>query len=157
MLPPPKKQHPTRISADEERKVMLEFTCVRVTLHLDKCVYQCPHSRANMHPCLPLSPRSSNTLSSHRSPITPHPHSPHVALCFAHGPRFSSHPCLITQIRSSSNHHAEPLNTPHSRSTLLIPLSSCPRFSSQFQHKRHEYCRGGVMLECPLGLLHHHM
>lgn len=107
--------------------------CVWAYLHLDLSVYQWPHSRANMHPRLPFPPCSCNTLSSHRSPIAPHPHSPHVAPSFAHGPHFSSHPSLITQIRSSSNHHAEPLNTPHSHAALLIPLSSCPRFSSQFR------------------------
>lgn len=98
-------------------------------------MYQCPHWRANAHPRLPLFPCSSNTLSSHRSSRSPYNHSSHVALSPSLTDLTSPlTPASLLKLGApviTTLSFTDPLNTPHSHSAFLIPLSSCPRFSSQ--------------------------
>lgn len=119
-------------------------------------LYECVDARTRrLNMRLPFSPPQLQHLSSRQSPRPPLPHSPHVAPSFTHRPHFSSHPGLITQIRSFSNHLAElgsaPLNTPRSPH----PFELMPSVRQPIQLKPHEYCRSSVMSEGPLVSFHH--
>ena len=130
-IPPPKKQHPTRITADEERKVMLEFTCLCI------CVWTSVYVNAQTQglTCIPVS--SSLPAAPTFCPPTDHPEPPILIPRTSLFPSLTDLPSPLTPasllklgapvITALSS--AQLLYTPHS--TLLIPLSSCPRFSSQ--------------------------
>lgn len=89
------------------------LTCITISCSLPAAPTLCPHTD---HPKLPLLiPRTSLSplLMDLTSPLTP------ASLLKLEAP-------VITTLSST-----QLLNTPHSRSAFLIPLSSCLRFSSQ--------------------------
>lgn len=85
------------------------------------------------HASIPFSPCSSNTLSSHSSPIAPYPHSPHVALSPSLTDLTSPlTPASLLKLGAPVITTLSPLtHLTHSHAAPLIPLSLCPRFSSQ--------------------------
>lgn len=153
---------------------MQEFTCLSVSLFSGVCrrageggarVCVCIRVQTGGLTCIPIFcslPAAPALCPRTDQPhLLPHPHSPHVVSfpSLAHGPHsflhFVPHPSLITQIRSSSNHHAELQSGPltHSGSPhpfeLLLPSAQWP-----IRHESHKYCRGGVMLGMPSGFYH---